>query len=87
MDETNPAVPATEKVWLVHVEKLLDFTNVTEITQYHDQGWYFHELDKYYSGMIRASRTFEVKADYIETYIKAIKSCTDFTVLWYEEKK
>ena len=58
-----------------------------QITQYHYQGWYFHELDNYHSGMIRASYTFEVEADYIETYIKAIKTCPDFTVCWYEEVK
>lgn len=83
----NATAPSQKKIWLVNVEKLLDFTNAMEITQYHDQGWYFHGLDPYYSGMIRASHIFEVEIDYIEDYIKALKSCTDFTILWYEEKK
>ena len=56
-------------------------------SQYHDQDWHFHQIDSYYSGMIMVSKTFEVKADYIECYIEALKSCNDFTVAWYEKKK
>lgn len=76
-----------EKKWLICVEKLLSVCDVMQITQYHDQGWTFHNLDNYYSGMIRADHIFEVEADYIESYIKALKSCNDFTVVWYEEAK
>lgn len=85
-DKANEPV-ITEKKWLICIEKRLVLTDVMQITQYHDQGWDFHELDNYYSGMIRASRIFEVEADYIDLYIKALESCTDFTILWYEEAK
>lgn len=90
MPETNnnPVPTYTEKVWLVCIEKFLDITNAMEITQYHDQGWDFHDLDEWYSGMIRADKVFEVVRDFdIEGYIKALKSCPGITVLWYEEKK
>ena len=83
----NPTPTYTPKVWLVGIEKLLDITNAMEITQYHDQGWDFHELDSYHSGMIRADRIFEVERDFdIEGYINALKSCPDINVLFYEEK-
>lgn len=87
----EPYTSATEIVWLIHVEKLLDIYDVMEIIQYKNQGWNFHEIDKYYSGMIRASYTYEVKGDwtesFIEDYVEALKSCSDFEVKWYERKK
>lgn len=88
MNEPNNTIPtATETVWLVHIEKLISLTDVMTVTQYHDQDWHFHQIDNYYSGMIMVSKTFEIKADYIECYIEALKSCNDFTVAWYEKKK
>ena len=84
----HPTPTYTPKVWEVCIETLIDLTNAMEVTQYHNQGWTFHDLDSCYSGMIRADRIFEVERDFgIEGYIEALKSCPGINILWYEEKK
>lgn len=84
-NETTPV--ATEKKWCVGLQVYLDMYDTAKVVNYVDQGWTLHELDNYHSAMIRATTEIEVKTDFIEPYIKALKTCPLFDVLYYEEVK
>lgn len=81
MSQTNEKGTA----WYVHVQKLIPIADVTQITQYYDQGWQFHGLDAYHSMMMVATNTFTVKAESIVDYVDALKSCADFVVTGFGE--
>lgn len=84
----NEIIPvATEKKWLIGLQVYLDIYDVEKVVNYVDQGWTLHELDTYHSAEIRATTEIEVETDFIERYIKALKTCPLFDVLYYEEIK
>ena len=84
-NDSNPVI--TEKKYLIGLQVYIDIYDVEKIVNYVDQGWTLHELDTYHSAEIRATTEIEVETDFIERYIKALKTCPLIEVLYHEEIK